>query len=247
MKAVFYKDNTIVQHARLQEITPSLVKALQTAGSQILLIHMAVQIAEIQASIKQLSLELHYDRIAEVESGCNQFEQAILLRDPTGRKMALHNAMQTLSTGVAKCLRSMDEQLRLAPPPTNKILDNWGRAKASAAKEFMGKAEQLLQAAGQGIRYTCEAYASLGEPTAANECLSQFLRQIHGQRIAEATGKARMVPKQGGVFPEQFWITVQQGVERLLPQLDRCKQLAAESTPSVEIELCPSELLGERT
>ena len=48
IKGVFYKDGKILEHTKFQTVRPSLVKAATTAGSQILLISIAMQLNRIE-------------------------------------------------------------------------------------------------------------------------------------------------------------------------------------------------------
>lgn len=57
IKGVFYKDGKILEHAKFSKISPSLVKAVTTIGSQILLVSIAMQLNRIEKGITRLSEE----------------------------------------------------------------------------------------------------------------------------------------------------------------------------------------------
>ena len=80
-RGVFYGDRGIDKHAMFIDVSPSLVDVAKTVGSQVLLISIAMQLDRIEKAIEKISQEMHRDRIAEVDSGIEQFKLAMLLPD----------------------------------------------------------------------------------------------------------------------------------------------------------------------
>ena len=74
LKGVFYKDGKIMQHAKLRAIGPSLVKCATAVGSQILLIHIAIQLNEVKKAINILKEMMYENRLAKISSGVEQYE-----------------------------------------------------------------------------------------------------------------------------------------------------------------------------
>ena len=78
---VFYGDRGIKQHAQFAQVRPNLMAVAKSVGSQFLLISIAMQLNRIEKAVEKLSIEMHRDRIAEIHSGVDQFEKAILFQD----------------------------------------------------------------------------------------------------------------------------------------------------------------------
>ena len=68
LKGVFYKDGKIIQHAKLRVVGPSVVKCATAIGSQVLLIHIAIQLNLIEKEIHKIIEGQHDDRISEIDS-----------------------------------------------------------------------------------------------------------------------------------------------------------------------------------
>lgn len=76
LKGVFYKDGKIVEHAKFQEVGPSMLKAAKAVGAQVLLVSIAMQLSRIEEQVGNIFKEFHGDRLAEIESGKSLFRQA---------------------------------------------------------------------------------------------------------------------------------------------------------------------------
>lgn len=241
VKAVWYKNGKIVQQARLRRVRLNVFRAASVAGSQILLVNIGMQLHEIREALKGIRADLHNDRMAEIESGRNLFEQAILLEKPDNRARALHNAIQTLNSGVAKTTRSLGVQIAELPIPGNSFWDNWGRSKARQAAESIRQAEESYRYALLGIGLLAQAYSALGEQIAAASCIGDLLAGVRNAGIDHAVEKARLVPYDGRKLPEHVW----QRFAEFEPLAQRQLQLlgtGADKMPLVQVEVCPAEL-----
>lgn len=118
-RGVFYGDQGIDQHAKFAEVRPSLMDIAKTVGSQVLLISIAMQLNRIEKMVENLSIEIHRDRIAEIFSGVDQFEKAMLFQDAPHRVNAILNAVQTLHTGLRKTIAELGSRIAEAPDPEN--------------------------------------------------------------------------------------------------------------------------------
>ena len=243
IKGVFYKNGKIVKHARFKAVRPSFVKAIRAVGPQVLLVSVAVQLSDIRKAVEQLSLDLHNDRLAEIEAGRNQLAQAFLVENESRREHLMLHAIQSLNTGVAKVVGALRTQIGALPTTDSGLLDNWVRSKAEQAKVKMSLASESYQGALFGIQLLSESYAFLGEPKAAAGVLTNLLAAVKACGIAEAAQRARLVPHDDGtVLPERQWQSFLEAEPTLLGRLGDCEELASDRTPSLTVEVKPSEL-----
>lgn len=59
LKGVFYKDGKIVEHAKFQEVGPSMLKAAKAVGAQVLLVSIAMQLNRIEEKVCKIFEEFH--------------------------------------------------------------------------------------------------------------------------------------------------------------------------------------------
>lgn len=243
IKGVFYRDGKIVKHARFKAVQPSAVKAIRTVGSQVLLVSFALQLSDIRKAVERLSIDLHNDRLAEIESGRNQLSQAFLVGHESRREQFMMHAIQSLNTGVAKTLRALRTQIAALPTTESGVWDNWGKSKAAKAKQRMLLASESYQAGLSGIQLLSESYAFLGEPRAAARTLTDLVAAVDDCGVTKAAERARLVPRDGDVFPERQWEMFQAAQPKLRACLEDCERLVTGGMPGLTIDLKPSELL----
>lgn len=95
-RGVKYGNKGIKKHAKFVEVKPSAMEVLKTAGSQVLLVSIAMQLNRIEEMIQEIFGEFHRDRIAEIHSGVWQFETAIGMDHRENWVHAIHHAIQSL-------------------------------------------------------------------------------------------------------------------------------------------------------
>lgn len=206
-RGVFYGDKGIDTHAKFIEVPPSLVDVVKTVGSQVLLISIAMQLDRIEKAIEKISQEMHRDRIAEVHSGIDQFEKALLLQDPIIRNNAIQHAAQTLHTGLQKIIFELKSRIAEAPSPDNSILYHlapWHN-KTKDASKIMNLAQESFYAILMGIKTLAECYSALGETKAANKILSDYFDKVMACNIEAAAEKARLIEFSNEVPPQAPW------------------------------------------
>jgi len=142
LQAVFYKDGKIVQHARLRALSPSLVKAATAIGSQILLIHIALELSDIKKKIEKLADMQHEDRQAEIYSGVALYEQACLVENSTTRVVLISNAIQSLNTDIERTFKSLERQISEMPDTEPHWRENWPFQTLSLKKQPRGSEPQ---------------------------------------------------------------------------------------------------------
>jgi len=243
LKGVFYKDGKILEHAKLKVVRPNLLKAATAIGSQILLVSIAVQLNRIEKSINRIFTELHNDRIGEINSGITQFEYAMLAEDRNNRSALTINAIQTLSTGLGKTIKSLENQIKKAPEPTNKFWQNWLSCRNNEAEEAMKFAEESFFESLLGIKTIAECYAALNEPIAAESALNGFMSKIIDADIQTAFKKARLVVVRGNNFPEVPWKTFIDSKPEIQKNIELCRFCKSSEIKSVTVEFKPIELL----
>jgi len=242
IKGVFYKNGKIVKHARFKAVRPSFVKAIKGIGTQVLLVSVAVQLSDIRKAVEQLAIDLHNDRLAEIEAGRNLLSQAFLVEVEARREQLILHAIQSLNAGVAKTLRALRKQIADLPTTESGFLDNWGRSKAAQAKKKMSLASESYQTCLLGIQLLSESYAFLGEPKAAARTLTDLISAVDACGISQAAEKARLVPHDSDVLPERQWEQFQEAQPKLRAYLHDCEELASNEMPALTIEIKPEEL-----
>jgi hypothetical protein len=246
IKGVFYKNGKILEHAKFQTIRPSLVKAVTTAGSQVLLISIAMQLNRIEKGISRILNEFHNDRISEIFSGVNQFEQAMMVQDNERQSRMIEHAIQTLNSAIEKAIRSLKMQIEDAPDTKIGFWDNWVTNKATIASEKFSLAEESFKACILGIKTLSECYATINEPNAAATTLISNISNLRSSGIETAAQKARLIPVKANKFPEKPWLSFLERESSFINEINMSRLLANNEFESIEIEFKPSEFMGKQ-
>ena len=251
LKGVFYKDGKIIQHAKLRAIGPSIIKCATAVGSQILLIHIAIQLYEVKKAISTVIDMMYEDRISEINSGVNQYKMAMRAQDTERQSRLIEHAIQTLTTGIEKTSRSLKRQIKEMPEPEHGFGDNWPiftEDKTKHAEEKFRIVEESFQACIIGIQTLAECYAAINEPQIAVEALKENIDKLSDCGIASAAKKARLVPfRERKGLPERPLRAFLDSKHLLLDDIERCGLLANNESDCIEMEVKPVELLeGEK-
>lgn len=240
-RGVIYNDaGRIEAHCKFAKVGPNLMTAAKAVGSQILLVSIAMQLNDIQHSVEQLSLEMHRDRIAEIQAGESQLHSALMCADEANRRPLVHNAIQSLHVGLKKTTAELRARIVDAPKPESGYLEHLSlQSKLGKAERIMALATESFLATMRGLGALSECYAVLGEPMAAQSAVSQFLDDIEACDIEQAAKKARLLEPKGMVLPQVPW-------RRCLEAMPVMKSKMAElaSSDTLEIEFRPHEILG---
>ena len=247
LKGVFYKDGKIIQHAKLRVVGPSLVKCATAIGSQILLIHIAMQLHSVEKKIDKVIEGQHDDRISEIYSGVSQYKQAMRAQDTERQSRLIEHAIQTLTTGIEKTSRSLKRQIKEMPEPEHGFGDNWpifAEDRTKHAEEKFRIVEESFQACIIGIQTLAECYAAINEPQIAVEALKGNIDKLSDCGIVSAAKKARLVPfRERKGLPEQPLRVFLDSKRSLLDSLEGYDLLANNKFDYIEIECTPTELL----
>lgn len=152
IKGVFYRKGKILKHARFKQVRRSLVRAIRGAGTQVLIINFALQLDGIRRGVQDLAIDLHNDRLAEIDSGRNQLAQALRVEDGARRERLIEHAIQTLNEGIAKTLRELRKGIAKLPTAEVKLHHDWGRNRTEQAKQKIALASESYQACLLGIQ-----------------------------------------------------------------------------------------------
>jgi hypothetical protein len=243
IKGVFYKDGKIVEHAKFQTVRSSFVKAATVVGTQVLLISIAMQLNRIEKGISRIIHEFHNDRISEIISGVNQFNQAMMVHDSERQSRMIEHAIQTLNSGIEKTVRSLKSQIEDAPNAKIGFWDNWLKNESATALEQFGLIEESFRTCLLGIKNLAECFAAINEPRAAASTLIMNLSNLKSSGIEIAAQKARLIPVNGKDFPEAPWLSFLENEPLFIKEIDRCNLFANNEFDCIEIELKPKELM----
>ncbi len=242
------KDGKIVQHTRLKAVKPSVVKALNAVGTQVILISIVMQLNRIEKRLTNIEKEFHNDRISEIKNGINLYHQAIEVNSHDTRLTLVSDAITELNRGIEKTLTSLKQQIENTPDIKIGFFDNWGSNKSSEANEKFKLAEESFYVSLMGIQTLTECYAIIDEPRAASVALEQYIEKINSCGIETAAKKARLVPyNKNSVLPEIMWESYLKNKDKISSNIKNCRNIADDCFKCIEIEIevKPEELIGE--
>ena len=243
IKGVFYKDGKILEHAKFKALQPSLVKAAKTAGAQILLISIVMQLNRIEESISKIFGEFHRDRLAEINGGINSFNQAMGVPDIEQRKSLICQAIHSLNIGLEKTIAALKNQISELPDEKISFFDNWLSNKSSNASEKHKIAQESFQTSLLGIKCLSECFAASNAPDEAKKVLIEYFNKLKAAGIHSAYKKSRLISKENNSFPETGWLKFIEYESKFNMQINDSNFLDHESLNQIEIEIKPSELL----
>ena len=240
---VFYKDGKIVQHAKLSKVGLDVVKAATAVASQVLLIHISMQLNKIEKKIDRLISELHNDRLSEIESGIKQYNQAMAMQDDNYKSNSLQLASQTLNSGLSKTIKSLKLQIEDIPDAKNGWFDNFFTTNSDIALEKFKPAEESFQACIYGLKTLTDCYLSMNEGKSASTALRDHIIDLQKCGIDQVAKKARMLPNKEANPPEILWKQFSQNAPQVLSQVDLLSKNTIDIIETIEIEFKPIELL----
>lgn len=245
---VYGPDGKIAKHAKFEKVSPSLSRVAATVGSQVLLISIAMQLNRLESAVAALSEELHYDRIAEILAGIQQYETATHMTDPVQRDGCIWNAIQSLTEGLAKVRFELRERIHSMPESTNTFWDNWGGSKTSRATKQLSLAQESFHAALTGASTLSECYAALNEPKAGAISICRCLEDIQACDIHIAAERARIAGvTDKNSLPEAPWLAFDAARKDFVEKVSRTPLEATiiQEEGQVAIDFRPYELLEE--
>ncbi|MCX2767870.1 hypothetical protein [Pseudoalteromonas sp. B530] len=243
LKGVFYKDGKIAEHAKFQEIGPSLLKAAKAVGTQVLLVSIAMQLNRIEALVAKVFTELHGDRLAEIEAGHTLFNQACGMQSSEKREQLTLQAIPELTRGFEKTVSALKRQILELPEQELSFFDNWIGNKSEEAQEKHQMAMESFSGCLKALKTIARCFIFLNERDVALSVINDGLSKVEKAGVDTAIARSRLVPKVKGVFPEESWSQFKE--YRNLISNDYMNELMLPTAEVIELELRPSELLEQ--
>ncbi len=225
----------IVHNASLMEVTPNLLSSLNQLAIQQTLADIVYRLEIIEGKITDVLQGQFNDRLAEVESGIQIYEQAVVASDPDLRRELIVSAIQKLNEGRNKLIKSTDFRF-IDKLPRNKLgmffSRHWDIHKHVLSKaESVGKASHAIVKAS---RYLVLAYADLNEPDSLRVSLEQVENEV--KVFQDRTGEiVRWLSPTSNLH--ESLTTISQGILPSIKDLDEISQ------KSMVVEFQPKEIL----
>ncbi|MCP4141959.1 MAG: hypothetical protein GY755_17065 [Chloroflexi bacterium] len=158
----------------LKEITPDLMGSLSELATQQTLADVVRRLEVIDEKITYVLQGQFNDRLAEVESGIHDYEQAVVASNPDVRRELMVGAVQKLNSGRNKLIKSTDFSF-IDKLPRGKLGMLFSR-HLDIPEYVQSKAEFVVKATRSIIeasRYLVMAYSDLNEPDSLRVSLKQ--------------------------------------------------------------------------
>lgn len=169
----------IIHNVSLKEVRPEFLNSLNQLTVQQTLANIVQRLEIIDEKITDVLQGQQNDRLAEIQSGIDIYEQAIAAADLETRRGLLINAIQNLNTGRNKLLMSTDiEFIDKLPRSRVKMLLS---PNLDIPKYVQNKADTVWKAAHALVRaskYLVLAYTLLDEPVSLQVSLQQSEKEI---------------------------------------------------------------------
>ena len=224
----------ITNHVSLKEVTPNLLSSLNQLATQQTLANIVRRLEVIDEKITDLLQGQFNDRLAEIESGIDLYEQAIVASDPDRREIIRNSVIPALTTGRNKLIKSTDFSF-IDKLPRNRLgmffSLNW-----DIPNHVQSKAEPIwkaFHAIVEASRYLVLAYSVLNQPNSLRASLEQVESQV--KVFQDKMGKmVNMLP------PTSNWreslMVISQGVLPNIRDLDDIPQ------KTIVVEFQPKEI-----
>jgi len=225
----------IIHHVSLREVTPDLLRSLNELATQQTLADIVRRLEIIDKKITDVLQGQLNDRLAEIESGIQIYEQAIFASDPDLRRELIVSAIQKLNDGRRKLIKSTDFSF-IDKLPRNRLgmffSRNWDIPKYVLLKaESAGEAARAIV---EASRYLVLAYSTLNEPGSLQVSLEQVTSEV---KVIQS----KMVEIVHWLPPESNWheclTTITQVVLPNIHDLDDIPQ------KTIVVEFQPEEIL----
>ncbi|MCL4300880.1 MAG: hypothetical protein KJ077_34405 [Anaerolineae bacterium] len=169
----------IIHNASLMEVHPDLLNSLNQLAVQQTLANIVQRLELIDEKVTDILQGQQNDRLADVQSGVDIYEQAIAATGPETRLGLLISAIQKLNDGRNKLLKSTDIHF-VDKLPRNRLSMLFS-PNLDIPKFVQSKAEPVWKAAHaivRASRYLVLAYTILDEPVSLRVSLQQSEKEI---------------------------------------------------------------------
>lgn len=163
----------IVSNVSLREVSPDFLTGLNQLAIHQTLADITCQLEVIDLKISEVLQGQHLDRLAEVLSGVEMYQQAIATRDKELRRELLVNAIQQLNGGRRKLLLGTEFDFVDALPKSRLSLFLSPRDWPAFVEDKAKTAYEAMHGIIKASRYLAMAYTVLEEPDALRVLLQQ--------------------------------------------------------------------------
>ncbi len=165
--------------ASLKEVIPDLLSSLNQLAMQQTLADIVHRLEVIDEKITVILQGQFNDRLAEVESGIDIYEQAVAASDPENRRDLLGHAIQNLNDGRRKLIKSADFSFIDKLPRTRRgmyfnLISDIPKHVQSNAKPVWEAAHAIVEAS----RYLVLAYSAMNEPNSLRVSIEQVESEV---------------------------------------------------------------------
>lgn len=170
----------VADHVDLKKVMPDVLSSLNQLAVQQTLADMVHRLEVIDEKISDVLQGQVNDRLAEVETGIDLYEQAVVAFDPDARRELMVSAIQKLNEGRNKLIKSTDLSF-IDKLPRNR-LNMFFSLNGDITKYVQSKAEPVWKAAHaivKASRYLVLAYSDLNEPASLRVSLEQVKNEVN--------------------------------------------------------------------
>lgn len=199
LRGVFYGDTGISEHARFSKLSPEFSDLATNVAMQAQMLKISAQIEELDRKADRILIGQQSDRLAQVQAGIDLYQDALECSEQR-RAQLLHQAIQTLSEGINKCLNDLFDEicsLRDVPSTWSQAILQQLKPGFRLEKETRAKCQQverLLPALRSGSHFRSMCYMELDEPTAAMQALARVHERLRKNGFDRLLEYARQLP-----------------------------------------------------
>ena len=225
----------VTNHVSLKEVVPDWLSSLNQLATQQTLADIVQRLEVIDEKITDILQGQVNDRLAEIESGIDSYEQAVVASDSDLKRELMVSAIQSLNDGRNKLIKSTDINF-IDDLPRNSLVMFFSK-KWDIPKHVQSKAESAWKAAHAIIkasRYLAIIYSALNQPDSLRVSLEQVKSEVKvfQEKIGEI---ARWLPPTNNLH--ESLTTISQGVLPDVHDLDNIPQ------KTIIIEFQPKEIV----
>lgn len=173
------KTGKVAEQVRLKEVTPDLLNSLNQLATQQTLANIVHRLEVIDEKINHVLQGQFNDRLSEVTSGIDMYEQAVFLPDSGKRDLVIANVIQALNRGRRELIENADFSFIDDLPRTRNSMRFSG---ISDIPEYVqSKAVPVWKAAHaivEASRYLVLAYDAWNAPDTLRKSLEQVEKEV---------------------------------------------------------------------
>ena len=209
------KTNKIVSTVSLQEanLTPDITQAMTHYSTQMQLAQIAEQIQEVQLCIEEVRQGQEFDRLATAYSCQQKLLQAMQMKNPQVREMALLSIASDAEDSRNLLMQSQNANLTFIKEQPESF---WGKllsgAKPDKIEQRMREIRESLSAVNMVSLAEALAYQEMGETAAARQSLQYYAGYLQ-KAYLETEGLVQRLDLIDP-SPENYW-------SKTLPEIER--------------------------